>query len=91
MSKTVGLILTIAAVALAVAVPIIGPTALAAIGLSTATAAAISAGLSAAIMINGLLMPKGDPNLRQRQASVTTLQLGEQPRVAIFGAVAASE
>lgn len=80
MSKTVGIILTVAAVAFAIAVPVFGPAAL---GLSQAAAAAIAAGLSAAIMVNNLLMPR--PNGPSRQAAATTLQLGEAARSVIFG------
>jgi hypothetical protein len=82
MSKTVGYILTAALVVFAIAVPIIGPTALAAWGLSAGTVAAIGAALSAAVIVNSLLMPKPGAS---RNAQETTLQLGEVARRAIFG------
>jgi hypothetical protein len=88
-SKTVGTILLVAAVVVAIAVPVIGPAQLALLGISETAIAAVSAGLSAAMMVNSLLMAKGDLGAtRSRQASATTLQLGEVPRTALFGAAA---
>lgn len=89
MSKVLGTALTVAAVAFAIAVPIIGPTAmLTTFALTAAGAAAITAGLSAAIMVNALLMPKGRADLPERQASQLALQFGEVPRSVIFGETA---
>jgi hypothetical protein len=79
MSRTVGYVLTAAMVAFAVAVPVFG---VAALGLTAASAAAVGAALSAAIMVNSLLMPK--PKV-SANAQETTLQLGEIPRRAVFG------
>lgn len=82
MSKTVGYVLTAALVVFAIAVPIIGPTALAAWGFSAGTVAAIGAALSAAVIVNSLLMPKPKSS---NNAQETTLQLGEVARRALFG------
>lgn len=82
MSKTVGYILVAAAVAFAIAVPVFG---LAALGLTAAEAAAISAALSAAIMVNQLLMPK--PSV-SRNAQETQLQFNEVGRRFAFGETA---
>lgn len=87
MSRTLGIILMVAAIAFAIAVPVFG---VAALGITAGIASAISAGLAAAIMVNNMLMPKGSTaaDLKNRQASATTLQLGETPRCAIFGKAA---
>lgn len=85
MSKTVGYVLTAALVVFAIAVPVIGAGTLAAWGLTSGTVAAIGAALSAAIMVNSLLMPK--PKV-SRNAQETTLQLGEIGRRGIFGTTA---
>jgi hypothetical protein len=89
LSKTLGVVLTVAAVAFAIAVPFFAPLGIA---IAASTVAAISAGLAAAIMVNGLLMPKGiGDGLIARQANQVTLQLGEVPRVAMFGDAASGE
>lgn len=85
MSKTVGYVLTAALIVVAIAVPVIGPTALAAWGITAGTVAAVTAALSAAIMVNSLLMPK--PKV-SANAQETTLQIGEVARRAIFGKAA---
>jgi hypothetical protein len=84
-SKVLGYVLTGALVAFAIAVPIIGPTTLAAWGLSAGAVTAIGLALSAAIMVNSLLMPK--PKV-SNNAQETQLQLGEIARRAIFGKAA---
>jgi hypothetical protein len=84
-SKAVGYVLTAALVVFAVAVPIIGPTALAAMGLTSGVITAIGAALSAAIMVNSLLMPR--PSV-SRNAQETTLQINEVARRAAFGTTA---
>lgn len=84
MSKTVGKILTVAAVVVSVAAAAV--TAGASIGISAAILGAASAGIAAATFINNAaLAAKAKEQLQQRQASVVALQLGEVSREALLG------
>jgi hypothetical protein len=80
MSKTLGTILTVVAIGVAIAS---GVGALAA-----GTAALISAGIAAAQFVNSaVLASRAKDALQKRQASVAALQLGEVAREGIFGEV----
>jgi hypothetical protein len=87
MSRTVGKILQVGAIVASVALaPTTGGASLIGLKVSASTAAIVAAGIAVASMANAMLMPK----VRQqaRQASATTLQLGEAPRQAGFGTFA---
>lgn len=83
MSTTIGKILTVAAIAVAVlAAPPVGV-------IGAGTAALISAGIAAAQLINSLILAGQIADTNQaRQAQETRVQLGEGPRKAIFGKAA---
>lgn len=82
MSKAVGKVLAVAAIVVGVVAAI--PTAGASLGLSAAALSAISAGIAIASFANAALMKQGGDN-QARQAAVTTLQIGEVARQAVFG------
>jgi hypothetical protein len=93
-SKTVGKILAVAAVVVAIAaIPVTGGGSLAvAAGITGATAstlAVVAAAIAAASLVNSLLLAGQMAGAnQQRQAAETRVQLGEGPRKAIVGRAA---
>ncbi|MFN3943888.1 MAG: phage tail protein [Allosphingosinicella sp.] len=74
MSKAVGVVLSVAAVAVSIIAPFV------------AIPVWITAALVGAMALNALLMPKGGQ--QERQAAELALQIGERPRCAIVGEAA---
>jgi len=96
MSKTVGKILAVASVVVAIAaIPVTGGTSLAVAagigGATTATLAAVGAVIAAASLVNSLLLAGQQAGTnQQRQAAETSVQLGEGPRKVGIGTFASA-